>query len=450
MGWQDAPVVGGWSSAPLVDAAPSKPAPKVAQRASSSDLLSGIGRESASNAIGLVRGAATTALGWPGDVEQLATKYLIPDALKSQADKSGATLFPTSSDVSKFLPDNPLMRKDYPNFETAGRMIPITPGQFVKGAAKVAGAPGEAISQGVKMAIRPDAETLQLVQKARQFGIQVSPYMLSDSKAVRALGQTVDLLPLIGKSGQRTEAFDQAVIRQIGGEGERLTPQVFAQAMDRSGQTIGSIYQKTPVKESDINGALTKIDLSKETPANRRIVSRFIEDVRGSIKPRLQMSGGKPVPVWDKGIADGDALRRLDTALGKRIRSTTDGDLSTKLGEVQETLRDALQRNLSDAKDMQTLQTARAQYARGIALAPAIAKKAPGAPVSPAELMGAMTRTSEDKLRMAKGQAGDMGDLARIGQQFLEPVQLPSWMKWAGAAGLGAAGGGALMGPWGH
>lgn len=289
----------------------------------------------------------------------------------------------------------------------------------------------------VPKAFKPDPETLALARKAKSYGIPLRPDMLSDKKIVRMMGEAAEQVPLSGsKTQQRQEAFNKALISQIGGDAKatKLTPQVFQQALDKSGGAIGRIYAKTTIsgdKFSKLDQIAKKAD-AMETTDNAKIVKGYVAEVKDKIKGATATSEKKMVVdkdgnlVWKQGESkttpgtiDGTVLRKLDSDIGDRIRSVQDSDLRNNLRQIQDVMRDALNSSLKDEADKAALKQARTQYAKALTLEPLVAKS-PTGNVSPAGLMAAMTATKTGKRMMARGKAGDMGDLARIGQRFLK------------------------------
>jgi hypothetical protein len=108
------------------------------------------------------------------------------------------------------------------------------------------------------------------------------------------------------------------------------------------------------------------------------------------------------------------------------------------LGNLQEHLEDAMQRNASPA-DIPLLQEARKQYAIGTKLIPLVGKSANGN-ISPQALMQRLLSDNSGKRAMAYGRGGDVGELAKIGQMFLkEPGTSMTAERGAGYGLLGGA-----------
>lgn len=285
----------------------------------------------------------------------------------------------------------------------------------------------------------PKPEVARLAYKAQALGIPLRPDMLSDNKFLRMMGEAFEKVPLSGsREDARRIAFNRALTAQIGGDAnaQRLTPDVFKSAMDASGGKIGEIAKKTSIKLDAESVSLLDSQVVNAEKFSTDTVAKIVRNYVGEIKGK---SGA--------GEVNGEVFRKINSEIGRRIRSTSDGDLKSALSDLQDNLHDLLSKNIKDSDDIFALQTARRQYAIGKTLEPLVAKSTTG-DISPAALMGAVTNSSSKKSAMARG-GGDMGDLARIGQLFLKEPPSSGTTERALAYGLigGTAGGAAYMNP---
>jgi hypothetical protein len=256
-----------------------------------------------------------------------------------------------------------------------------------------------------------DKDALALAQKAKDYGIDIRPDMLSNNKIVKMMGEALEKVPLSGsKVEARQEAFNVALIKSIGGDpnAKRLNAEVFDNAISKSGKEIGRIGEQYGV---EINPKIQKsfkslISDSKkfDTPDVYKVVNNYVNEIRSKS---------------ENGLMDGKAFKKLNSKIGRQIKSTSNGDLKNALSDVQEVLHDALSKSIPK-EELKTLNTARTQYAKAKVIEPLVAKSTLG-DISGPSLLGQVTRDKAGKSRMARGNAGDLGDLARIGQLIKEP-----------------------------
>lgn len=278
----------------------------------------------------------------------------------------------------------------------------------------------------------PSKEIEALAAKAESMGIELRPDMLSNNRIAKMMGEALEQVPLSGsKAEQRQIAFNSALTKIIGGDdkAKRLTPDVFDRAMTASGEKIGQISKETPITiDSDLRNQFNQrvLDASKfETADVARIVSNYVQDLDAAAGPG--------------GVIPGEVFRKLNSKIGRQIRSTNNGDLKNALYELQQDMHDALEKNIKSPERLAELKDARFKYAMGKIIEPLVAK-AKGGDISPQGLMGAVTSDSSKKTMMARGRAGEIGDLARIGQAFLKEPPSSGTGERLGAYSLLTAG----------
>lgn len=256
-------------------------------------------------------------------------------------------------------------------------------------------------------------ETAQLADKAQQFGMKLTPDMLSKNKFGRIAGETMAKVPLSGAQTEANQAaFNRSLIKMIGGDetAHALTPDVYGDALTKAGETIGDVSSRThiPLDDSFASSLARHVeDVTKfHTEDNARVIGNYVQELEN----KAAQNGG---------VIDGTAFRTLNTAIGKRVRGSSDGDLKSALGGLQENMMDALQKNITNPDDMTALLDARKKYAIAKTIEPLVAKS-PTGDISAAGLMSRVTANGSGKTMMATGGSGDLGDLARVGQRFLK------------------------------
>ena len=296
----------------------------------------------------------------------------------------------------------------------------------LSGVKRVASAAGNAIKPNI------DPQTAALAREAQGMGINIRPDMLSNNRIVRMIGETLENVPLSGSQREERQiAFNRAIMGEIGADvsGKRLTPDVFDAAMTKSGEAIGDIAKKTNIPvDPEFDASLKTITENAqkfETSDVAKIVSNYVGEIRDKGKG---------------GIVPGEAFRKISSKIGRQRRNTTNGDLKFALGELEDSMHDALEKNISSPEELKALTTARRQYAIGKSIEPLVAKSETG-DISAASLMASQTSDSAKKAAMARGRGGKMGNIARVGQRFLkEPRSSGTAERSLGYGILGGAG----------
>lgn len=263
-----------------------------------------------------------------------------------------------------------------------------------------------------------DPQTLQLARQAHSMGFRLTPDMVYGNKYARGAGELAQDNPLVGKTvrEQNQQVFNSHLVNAIGGEGDKLTRKVFADAMERSGNTIGSIAEKYPLPVDQSFTSKLRANGANQLPEVRGVVDKYVDQIdKAAGKPETLVGGGRTAAPRE---LPGPVFRRINTALSKQIRETTNGDLRGALRGLQDDLLEERSRYMSQS-DLDAYNEARRQYAIGSSLEPLVAKS-PTGNISPAALLGVVTKNAAGKSAMARGAAGQMGTLADIGQRFLK------------------------------
>lgn len=324
-----------------------------------------------------------------------------------------------------------------------------------EGAAGAARAGANAVGRSaVRAAARAlpevDPETLRLAREAHEMGFRFRPDQMYENKFGRIAGQLSSDVPFSGEtSGANQRVFNQRLISAIGGEGDKLTRQVYANAMKKSGTEIDAITAAHSIPVD--NAFLNRLQRAKgnQLPEVQGVVQGYIDDLEALAGPRQTLAGGGATSAARQ--LDGAKLRPFLTKLKSTIRSTSNGDLRHALSDLQGEIEDSFLPQLS-ADEAARYAAARRQYAIGKTIEPLVAKS-PGGNISPKALMGAVTSNAYGKRAMAMGQGGELGKLADIGSLFLrEPGTSNTAERGIVAGVLGGAGLGvnpaAAVAPW--
>lgn len=272
------------------------------------------------------------------------------------------------------------------------------------------GAGGEAAGQAIRAAgrsISPQAKAM--LEAAQKRGIKLTPYQLSDSPFLKRLGRLSENLPLTGNRGalrRQQDEFTTAVSRTIGQNADEISPQVFLDAETKIGDQFGELIARNNLGVSDtLLDNLGRIQQEVSELADDGVI-RATNSVIDRILNQSKM-----------GVLPGRAYQSIDSLLGKLSRNG--GEKGHYAGELRDALRAGMDETISPA-DREAWSLARQQWRDLKTIEPMVAKSTDGK-VSPQALMSRVTADKAGKRQMATGQRGELGELARLGQQMKTP-----------------------------
>lgn len=323
-----------------------------------------------------------------------------------------------------------------------GASQPVLTGETRAGNAALsgaAGAAGQALAYGVGALAQPAKAALSpavasLAAKAEALGIPIRMDQLSDSRFVKTLASTLERLPFTGAAASRTnqqEAFNRAVSRTFGENAPNVTQDVYAAAKRR----IGGEFERLSSQNSlTVGNQLVQKLMGVQDEAARFGTDDTARAVTNAIEEFLSKQDAS-------GAVPGKAYQALDSQLGKLTKAG--GEKAHFLGQVRESVRDAMDNSIS-AADQDAWKTARSQYRNLKTVRDLVAKEGADGNISPAALAGRINANNAGKESMAMGGGGELGDLARIGRQFVrDPI--PDSGTAGRLAALGALGSGGYM-----
>lgn len=283
-----------------------------------------------------------------------------------------------------------------------------------------------AVASGIKGAARGlagigadvDPEVARLAQVARQMGIPITAPQMSSNSLARIASDQSGKLPFSGagaSAGAQQAGFNRAIAAQMGETATRVTPDVMDAAATRIGAAFNGVASRTTIQadrpfllglQRIAGDAAQTLPKSEQAPLNAQITNLLDAATTGN------------------GAISGDAYQALTRRGGPldRVAQSSDPNLAHYGQQIRNTLDDAFQRSASPA-DQAALTEARSQW-RAMKTVEDLVEKSPTGDISPALLMGqvrsASTRFDGSTSGMAYTGGGPMGDLARIGQQFLK------------------------------
>lgn len=288
---------------------------------------------------------------------------------------------------------------------------------------------------GAALVGRVAPEVAALYHRAIALGIPVNAAQLSDSKFVKTLASTVESMPLSGATATREhqqQAFNRAVSRTFGEDAPKITHDLYQSARLRLGQEFERLSARnnltvTPALLTDI-GAVSHDATRLANRDTTRAVRNAIDDLMERMDPAT-------------GIIPGPAYQSLDSRLSSIMK--TGDEKSVFLGRLRDSVRTAMDHSI-DPADQAAWNTARGQYRNLKAVRDIVAKDGADGNISPALLMGRLTATQAGKETMARGTRGDLGDIARVGKQFITE-KIPNSGTAQRALAISILGGGGVL-----
>lgn len=300
-----------------------------------------------------------------------------------------------------------------------GTLVNPMPAGAVGNAVRAARDTGRAVGDAALEAATPrlSQRSMELVGKATDAGVPINFHQLSDNKFVKIIGETAEHVPMAGGGSlrvKRREAFNLALAKQMDPETNItvLDDASFKQLQDAAGESIGEISSKYQVPATEFGDLMALDRVRRGTPDTQAVVKAWADDLK-----RIADENG--------GVVPGDTLRKLRTEVQTQAREmrANKGDLAATLDDVVHRMDEALANVAADA-DVAALTEARRRYAISKVLEPLVARH-PDGNFAPSALKSIMAQKSGGKQhRMARGEAGDLGEYARIGNELLK--ELPS------------------------
>jgi hypothetical protein len=275
-----------------------------------------------------------------------------------------------------------------------------------------------------------NAEYRALVAAAEREGIPVTAGQATGSRFLKNLEGRLEQLPFTGarqraiREGQQ-EDFTTAVMRRTGTAASEATPDTLNAIKSKVGGQIKEIANRNTLNVTlDFQNQLTQIE------DNLRFL---VKDVADPIRERIAQlrnmmvtppsSGGAPLAPGQAApnpVIPGASYRMMDSALGRSMRSTTDGDKREALGQLRQIIRAAMDNSISP-QDAAAWRQANRDYANAKVIEDAMnsaGEIAATGQIPPLSLRGAVNRSTGSGYSSGRG---DLNELARIGQSVLRP-----------------------------
>lgn len=288
----------------------------------------------------------------------------------------------------------------------AGTVVPAAANALVGGVKSVLGA--DAISPAVaslaNLAVNKYGINLRGSQIA---GVADRATAIRDSNLLSEPGSG-----FAANNESQRAAFTKAVGDTFGGDGDgapvtALTPQTMQGAKTRIGSVFNRVGQNTTIADTDplmTNLGQVAHDAAQVLPdSDVRPILNQIQNIASTTEDG-KMSGASYLSLTKKGSP-------LDQA-----QNSANPNIRYYAGQVRDALDDALEANASP-EDLADLQNARFQYKNLMTIQGLAAKAGVEGTISPTLLNGAVNTSFKNR---AFSGAGDLGELAQIGQTFMK------------------------------
>lgn len=279
---------------------------------------------------------------------------------------------------------------------------------LVGSAANVAGL---GVANGLMAAAKPVARGLKdLYSTAKDRGIDLTFAQVSNSEPVKRMAHLADRLPFSGaakRQEQQVAAFNKAVAKEIGAKPNAenvIDFDVMARRYEKFNKQFDQVFSGGTKIDNKFTRDVGEVwrDASELDATAQSTVSNFIR--------RLEEQGAD-------GEISGATLKSLDQSLRKA--ATGGGDRQQVAEALRDMLHDNFGRNAPTGLKQQW-DTIRKQYRSYKTIEPIVAEN-PLGPLPPTRLRSAVARDKSGKARLARGAAGDLGDLSIIGQRMQGP-----------------------------
>jgi hypothetical protein len=235
--------------------------------------------------------------------------------------------------------------------------------------------------------------------------------------------------------------FTRAVSKTFGEDADKITPEVYNAARTRLGQSFDDLSMRNTLNLD--RPTVERLDnvLSEARQFGDDGTIRAVENLYNRVLKQsnasADMTGGKAGANTVFEIP-GAAYSSMDKSMGDIIKAG--GEKGNYVKQMQLALRDAMDRSISPA-DKEAWNQTRTQYKNLKAVRDIVSRDAADGNIPPTMLMNSLNNTEAGKEAMAMGSRGELGDLGRVGRQFVRD-QVPNSGTAQRAIAMGLIGGG--------
>lgn len=272
-------------------------------------------------------------------------------------------------------------------------------GKAIAPVGKLAGKAVSAIAPSV------DEGLVDVAKKAQKFNIPLSYDQITTSNAAKNVQKISKELPLSGQASFRNKqmtAYNKALFNTVGIDADKFTPQNMARAFEMVGGEFDALTsgKKFNIGEDFIN------ELAKSAD---EISSTYGQEAANV----FQREAGKVINDFAGDEISGELIGRQRARINALARKANP-EIKGALLDLENAIVDGI--TSKDPGIRKALSDAKQKYKNLIVLEP-LAAKAKGGNISPAQLNNRVARVYGRAHTI--GKSGDIGDLARIGNELL-------------------------------
>lgn len=288
---------------------------------------------------------------------------------------------------------------------------------------------GSAIGVGVGAALpKVDDGLRETAKLARKYNIPLSFDEITDSRAIKNLQKISQDLPFSGQDNFRDlqqKAFNKAVTKSFGQEADRITPELMNKAFKDLGKQFDDLTSGKSFAAGESYKKMTK-ELLDEAEA-------YSSSTQDALKKQLS--------IIEKNISDGsitgEKLGFLRNRISKLAQKAKDPELGSAYKDIENMIIDMATED--DILKKAGFGETKRQYKNLLAVE-GIARpgKAKGGNINPSQLAAQVSKIYGRNF--TRGNAGELGDLARIGSDLLPELGGSDTMSKAALLGVSAGG----------
>lgn len=302
--------------------------------------------------------------------------------------------------------------------EAAGQATEGSPYEpYARIAAALAAPVAVSAAQRLVTPIGVSAERAAAADILRSEGVRPTAGQVTGNKGLRYRESELGGARAADMVEETGEQFTKAALKRAGIDADRATPDVMAKGLKSIGDKFDDLAARnnvTPDQQflTDLRADRASYIESVGSGAQAPIVENVITDIIGDI----QKAGG---------VLKGTDYKKFATRIRDAERTTSSRELKSALGNLRETLDEAMERSLSSigSDDMALWREARREYRNYLTLERAVGGAGEDAAlglISPARLRQAAI-TTQGRRNYNTGKS-DFDALARSGEALLKPL----------------------------